>query len=190
MQFVTAVIRDLSQVPFTGSGVALVVLGVAFALFVGRHLMFRNADLPSDPPAIMPRSTRTLALLLCVWLWALMGLGIYLGASQPARTDYIHAHLPIGVRVAEWVVPALAVAVTTATGRGARLTIPLLVIGPLIRIVSYLWSWLTWILTGGAEGVAGAWYYALLHTPLLFLVFLTAALTGTGRRNGKREGRP
>lgn len=131
------------------------------------------------------RRARTWTLFLCFWVWLLIGLGILLGegAGDTARdAGAFHVLLPTPIRAAEWIIPAAMVLVTMITGRWARVAVPLLVVGPLIRITSYSWAWLLQLIPGVPEGLESGWYFALLHVTFLGLVVVAALLTSEDRR--------
>lgn len=123
---------------------------------------------------------RPMLLWTLALTWLFIAVGIASGRS-PVSPNLWHTELWTWVRVIEWSVPAVGVAVTACTGRGARVTIPALVVGPALRIASYLWAWVMWLISGGAPGISGAWYPALIHLPFLALVAVAAVMTGADR---------
>lgn len=130
------------------------------------------------------RRARIATLLLAFWAWFLVGVGILQGegaADLALQAGVWHVGLPTGVRAAGWMVPAFLVLATLLTGRGARISVPLLVVGPLVRIMSYGWAWSLQYFPG-SEGYASGWYYSVLHVTFLGLVAVAALLTSEDKR--------
>lgn len=122
-----------------------------------------------------------LALTLAAAAWAVFGLGVATGAAtQPDAIP--HAHLPMWLRLALWWVPVLACWATLLTRRWAALACGLLWIAPAVRICSYLWVWITEVVSGAPPGTG--WYVAAIHVPLLGLVALIVLLTRICRDSG------
>lgn len=120
-------------------------------------------------------SARTLALLLCAGVWVLVGLGVLLAAA--GANPYVpHTQIPAPLRVSMWFGPAAFAVLTCVTRRWAGLTVALLIIGPVIRVLSYLFGWAVHLLHLGPGHPTG-WYAAALHLALVGLVVLAAILT-------------
>lgn len=107
---------------------------------------------------------RGAALLILAAVWALIGYSsVIAGVNVP---DTIYYMIPAQVRGVMWF-GAVAFAVFYALRRDAdwpawaAMTLPIM-----IRSISGAWGWVTWHLTGGAEGSADGWavfaIYALM----------------------------
>lgn len=118
-----------------------------------------------------------LTLALAVFLWTLLGTGIVLGYSGDSDTLAPHFQMPIWSRAIQWYIPATFALITLVTGRWASVACALLMIGPIVRIGSYLWAWAALPLLAGTEGLDSGWYSALFHVPLVWLVVIIALLT-------------
>lgn len=111
-------------------------------------------------------------LLLAATAWFLTGLQV---ATSPAGItgDLIHQQLPLWVSVASWWVPAAA-AVVCAFLRVDWPAFALLCVAPLIRAFSYSWAWVTYVGSGGAEGLERGWAFAPGSMVMVGVVILIA----------------
>ena len=123
-----------------------------------------------------------LALTIAAFTWAWLGVGVATGAA-PIPDGAPHATLPMILREALWFVPAGFVVVVLVTRRYAAAVSAMLIFAPAVRVVSYLWAWLTH-LAGDAAGHPTGWYAATMHVPLLALAVLVALLTRAARTEG------
>jgi hypothetical protein len=127
--------------------------------------------------------TRGWILLVCAWVWGLVGLGIILQAARMGDESLIHLYMPVPLRVALWWVPAGLAVYGALARRDLILVVFALMIAPAIRVASYGWAWLTWVfhelggpawLAPDVTGYAGGWYSAAMHIPLIALVLIAA----------------
>ncbi|MFK5689613.1 hypothetical protein ACI3EY_08090 [Ornithinimicrobium sp. LYQ92] len=70
---------------------------------------------------------------------------------------------------------------TLITRRGAWATVALLIVGPVIRALSYLWAWVIYLDEGPGSGIRGGYYYAGLHLAMVGIVVTAAYLTREDR---------
>ncbi|MFK5691269.1 hypothetical protein ACI3EY_16550 [Ornithinimicrobium sp. LYQ92] len=158
----------------------LIAIGVAAlaALVVAYFADERIANMPEG--TITPSPARTAALLTCVFVWGLMAAGVAegLGSTNP---DTWHTRIPGWASAAIWGVPAAMALWTLITRRGAWATVALLVIGPVVRVLSYGWAWVIYLTADEGRGSEGGYYYAGLHLAMVGIVITTAYLTREDR---------
>lgn len=116
---------------------------------------------------------RGAAMILCAYIWTLVGVATILGAAA-APPGTFHTALPVPVRASLWLIPAAGALILAWSREHDWIALALLVIGPMLRITSYLTSWLLYLT--GHEGLGTGWYSAAIHGALLGLVALTAAI--------------
>lgn len=125
-----------------------------------------------------PETPAMLCLALIASGWTLMGLGVGVGVARSGDM-FIHTHIPDPILVAGWIVPALLACYLMLTGKHSTITVAALTFGPTVRLVSYLWAYISYLIPGPPDGVATAWYTAAFHVIMLGLVVLAAMLTRT-----------
>ena len=109
-------------------------------------------------------SVRAEGMILVAGIWALVGLRTVVGSPAALSPGLLHTILPAWAGALLWLVPA-AVAVATATARHmSNIGLGLLLVPPLMRCCSYLWSWLM--------GQPDDWYGAAIYAALVALVVL------------------
>ena len=116
-----------------------------------------------------------LALTIAAVAWAIIGFGVAIGASGNNPPTAPHNNLPLTLRASFWLIGALACVVVLLTRRWAAVACGLLMVGPVQRVASYTWAWVSDII--GQEGYSSGWYSAAVHIPLVGLVGLIALLT-------------
>lgn len=140
-----------------------------------------------SPRRERPDTTAQLCLLVLFIVWVGVGAGVVTGRS-PANPEYLHTLIPDQLRCLWWLIPPVFVLWTSATGRLSTLTLVLLAVGPLIRIGSLAWAWLSAYVPGIPAGDPGAWYPILFHVSMLGLVVLAARLIRPRGPLGGGEG--
>ncbi|MFF0942680.1 hypothetical protein ACFYE2_00420 [Kocuria sp. CPCC 205300] len=127
--------------------------------------------------------TRGWILLVCAWVWGLIGLGILLQAAKMGEPSLLHLYMPVPLRVTLWWAPALLAIYGAIRRKHLPVVTAALIIAPLIRVASYLWAWITWVahevpalgwLAPDWAGVPSGWYSAAMHLPLIALVLIAA----------------
>lgn len=115
---------------------------------------------------------RGYALLLCAFIWSLVGYGILAGPQTDSPGTF-HDGLPTWARLAIWFLPAAAALLGAWMPRWDWLALALLVVGPVVRCCSYLTSWILWL--SRHHGLATGWYAAALYLALIGIVGVAAA---------------
>ncbi len=133
-----------------------------------RHLIHRHIGVRAE------------GMILAAGIWCLLGAGIWLGLA-PDRPGAFHTLLPLWLRVAMWVVPAVLAATVAASERWSPYGLALLTIGPTVHLVSYLWAWLMDLIPGPPPGDSGGWYRAGIYAALLALVILLSHIPASVR---------
>lgn len=127
--------------------------------------------------------TRGWILLVCAWVWGLLGLGVVLQAARTGEPSLLHLYMPVPLRVTLWWAPALLAVYGAFWRKRLPVVTAALIIAPLIRVVSYVWAWFTWVahestflqwMTPDWFGVPSGWYSAAIHLPLIALVLIAA----------------
>lgn len=121
---------------------------------------------------IVHRNGRSWSLLLCAFIWALIGLGAATGHGGGVAGTW-HDALPVAARLCLWWVPAAAAIIVHKSTRWDWVAMMLLMIGPIVRAASYLTAWV--LALTGHGGYIWGWYTASYYGALLGLVALTAA---------------
>lgn len=85
-------------------------------------------------------------MILLGFVWCVMGAGVELGASQP-HPELLFMHIPADVRAGVWLVTGLAAIITAIMSSRTDAALSALVVMPLLRLVSYVWGWVTWLTT-------------------------------------------
>ena len=115
------------------------------------------------------------ALLGLGIVWILMGVGVSAGLHQPREASGLwHLLLPDGMRAGIWLATG-AIAIIAAKWQHLSPTaLALLTVAPMIRVTSYLWSWLMALIPGPPSGNFDAWYGCLTQLALLGAVLFVA----------------
>ncbi|HET8588901.1 MAG TPA: hypothetical protein VFM01_04660 [Nakamurella sp.] len=119
-----------------------------------------------------PLGVRGYTLLLCAFIWSLVGYGILAGRSTDSPGTF-HDELPTWARLAIWFLPAGAALLTAWAPRWDWVALGLLIVGPVIRCCSYLTSWALWLTEH--QGIRTGWYAAALYLALVGIVGIAAA---------------
>lgn len=172
-------VTGMSETSVTGVLLIAVALGAVIALVIARVIASRT-EASSALAVPVPSPARTFALLTCALGWGLMAAGVAEGFGS-TNPDTWHARIPGGASAIIWGIPAAMAVWTLITRRGAWATVALLVIGPLVRTLSYGWAWVIYLTDGAGRGSEGGYYYAGLHLVMVGLVIVTAYLTREDR---------
>lgn len=130
-----------------------------------------------------PEGPAVLCLALLAVTWAVVGAGVVTGTSGDSPA-LVHTLIPGWLRVALWWAPALMALYTLATGRHTTATVTALTIAPAVRVASYLWAWLMYLIPGAPDGLSTGWYAATFHGVMIGLVVLAAMLTRPAAHDG------
>lgn len=94
-----------------------------------------------------------LAMLACVLLWVLCGIGTWRGyAGRPS--DAPHPLIPAPVRGAVWIATGLFALVGVRWRDMRPICLGLLTLMPTVRVVSYTWSW---VMSWGVWSWVSSW---------------------------------
>ena len=126
-----------------------------------------------------------LLLFSTAFVWFAMGLGIALGqsASEGSVMGAWHLSVPVWIRVSQWwiaVVLTLGVVFLRSHPALNAAAVAMLMLGPAIRVSSYLSAWVQHVLPGGDPGTENGWYWATLHIGMMLLVVVVALFLRTG----------
>lgn len=117
--------------------------------------------------------------------WVFIGVGV-LNELNSTRIGPPHFMVPGQLRAAIWLLTGANAIRAAVTRRGKEEAIGLLIIMPMIRFFSYLWTWLMWIVPDGNIGLPDAWYFAAVHFALCVAVW-AVALIPPGAREGETD---
>lgn len=127
---------------------------------------------------------RGYTLLLCAFIWSLVGYGVWVGAGTGGPGTF-HDLLPESVRLAIWWAPALLALLLVCSARWDWIALAALVVGPVLRCLSYLLSWVLYL--DGDPGLRSGWYPAAIYLALIGIVGIAAVshrqpyMGGSGR---------
>lgn len=113
-------------------------------------------------------------LLLCAAAWWLVGLAVVLRANRDGDPSLLHLYIPEGLRVVGWWGGAALAIYGAFWKRHLPVVTSVLVIMPIIRVASYLWGWITYLVPGPPMGYANGWYTAVFHLLMIGLVLIAA----------------
>lgn len=113
-------------------------------------------------------------LLLASACWALVGQKVLLGTEIPLDSTF-HQGLPQWVRLVIWFGAAALAFGAAFSNRLRRIAVAALVVGPAMRVLSYLIAWVISIIPGPPPGVASGWYNASVFAIMLGFVFFIAS---------------
>ena len=133
-----------------------------------RHMHVRFSELP----------IRSRGLLLISVIWFLIGLGVQAAPATPVDSAF-HFWLPEALHTAIWWAAsfgALGAALDKQDGRRDWLALAACTIPPMLRLTSYLWSWIMYLWPGGPPGYAKGWLSAAIYGCLVGLVWLVASI--------------
>ena len=130
---------------------------------------------------------RAEGMILAASLWALIGVGIWLGYS-PDPPGAWHALIPPLARVALWLIPAIVAALVAPSERWSPYGLGLLTVAPMIHLCSLLTAWLLDVIPGPPPGDPAGWYRAGFYLALVALVVLLSHIPANVR--APLTGRP
>lgn len=129
------------------------------------------------PPLARRRlSDKSRILALDGVVWCLVGIGVITGTYVSDGAP--HLAIPSPIRCLWWIVPGAFAIAAGLTQRHKDAAVGLLMIGPAIRVTSYLYAWIIDLIPGAPDGVAKGWYYASIN---LIIVVHVIAVTRIGR---------
>lgn len=116
---------------------------------------------------------RGAALLLMSAIWGIIGFSLIVQGDRPPDGT-LHGLIPYQIRGLIWLLSA-GLAFVCAWGKNHDWTgFGFLMLMPLIRVFSYLWSWIIFLVTGGQGGYSNGLLASALYGALVGLVYLTA----------------
>ena len=130
---------------------------------------------------------RGYALLLCGFVWALVGYGVAATGTPKFSPGTFHDELPETVRLIMWLGAAVSALVLAWLPRLDWIALALLVIGPVVRCCSYVVSWALYLT--GHPGLRDGWYAASIYLALIGIVGIAAVSHRQPYLAGPREGR-
>lgn len=114
---------------------------------------------------------RGYTLLLCAFIWGLVGYAVWIGAAGGGPGTF-HDLLSQPVRLGIWWIPALLALALACSARWDWLALAALVIGPVLRCLSYFTSWMLYL--DGQPGLRTGWYAAAIYVVLIGIVGIAA----------------
>ncbi|OYO16293.1 hypothetical protein CGZ94_04960 [Enemella evansiae] len=114
---------------------------------------------------------RTPLMLALGALWIAVGAGVIAGLA-PEPDSAPHTLLPELLRGTIWITTGL-VALVAAPSQSRRALI-LLIVMPAVRVGSYVWAWLVWLLPAGGTGDPAGLYRSLFALAMIGFVAATA----------------
>lgn len=118
--------------------------------------------------------TRGWILLLCAAVWWLVGLGVLLRAATEGDPALLHLYIPAEARVAGWWIGAVLAVYGAVRKKHLPVVTSVLIVMPLLRLSSYMWGWITYLVPGPPAGAQDGWYSAAYHAVLIGLVLVAA----------------
>jgi predicted MFS family arabinose efflux permease len=115
---------------------------------------------------------RGYSLLLCAFVWALVGYGVATAGTPGNSPGTFHDELPEPVRLIMWLGAAAVALVLAWLPRLDWIALALLIIGPVVRCCSYLTSWVLYMT--GHPGLRDGWYAAAIYVALIGIVGIAA----------------
>lgn len=147
-------------------------------------------------PTVLHRTARRLTrklgvhgsgLVLIAVVWGLVGVGAL--TPQPITTagdpHLLHRLIPPVIDATMWLTAAMGCLAAALDRNGPRrdgLALAFAVVPPVIRLGSYLWSWLISIFPGDPAGSPRGWFTAAFYTCMVALVWLVAAIPEDTRK--------
>lgn len=120
-------------------------------------------------------SVRTFGMLVCAYIWLLIGIGGFQEISRTVPATF-HLAIPGVIRGGIWVFSAAIAVVFAWSRRYSPLAIGLLFFMPTLQFVSYGIGWVIYKLPGGSPGNPSGWYSSALYLALVALVILIALI--------------
>ena len=136
---------------------------------------------------------RCSTMVLLGTVWALMGVGVLTGTSQPAD-GLLFTAIPAPIRGAMWVATGLLSIASGITSYHTSRALSLLVLMPMLRLVSYLLGWVLHLIPGkqlwwlGSEADRG-WYQGLPYLTMIAFVAFAAYIPPRLLRNVPAVGK-
>lgn len=115
---------------------------------------------------------RGYTLLLCAFIWSLIGYGVWVGAGADGQPGTFHDELSVPIRLAIWVLPAVLALILAWSPRFDWIALGFLIIGPVFRFCSYITSWILHLI--GEPGLKDGWYPAAIYLALIGIVGIAA----------------
>lgn len=127
-----------------------------------------------------------LALLGVVW--ALIGVGVAVGASTPPDDASLwHVAIPRWARAATWIVTGVSALILARWSRWSNWGMGVLMIMPMVRLTSYLAAWIVHLVPGEPEGLRFGWYSSAFYIVMIALVVFVTCIPSDGGRARERE---
>ena len=126
-------------------------------------------------PLVSRFSRRTFGILLCVYIWALIGWGQYIDVPIP-RPGVFHLLIPGIGRALLWWIPALVGLICAWSHRASSVALGVLWVSPGLCLVSYAIGWALSKVPGGNPGYPNGWYSSALFLGVVGIVIVTALL--------------
>ncbi|MEX5263382.1 hypothetical protein RF640_05030 [Kocuria sp. CPCC 205231] len=86
----------------------------------------------------------------------------------------MHLYVPAGARVVEWWVGAALAVYGAFRQKNLPVVTSVLIFMPFVRIGSYMWGWIIYLVPGPPAGAQDGWYSAAYHVVLIGLVLEAA----------------
>lgn len=121
------------------------------------------------------QSPKSQAMVILGIIWCFIGMGVLDGI--PSTTDgALHLMFPSAVWMMGWVGTGMFAIIAAITRRHKSTALGALQFMPVIRVVSYSWSWLMCLFPGAPEGDPNGWYRAIIQSVLVLAVWITSHL--------------
>lgn len=111
--------------------------------------------------------------------WMFTGWGVMHEYATVVPQAY-HTVIPEEARGFIWLASGLICIISALIRKYKKIALAGLLIMPSIRITSYLWAWLMWIIPGMPQGWANGWYQAAYQGVHFGIVLLIARLPERG----------
>lgn len=129
------------------------------------------------------------AMIFLGVLWILFGVGVLTGASDPPE-DMIFVRFPQEIRAMAWAGTGIGAIVTGWGSSGTSKALGGLMAMPLLRVVSYLWSYILYLIPGVNPGeYPKAWFWGVMYFALMMLVMFVVHIPPGLLRTGSSPDR-
>lgn len=127
-----------------------------------------------NPPRLQPGvGLRGIILVLCAYVWALIGLDVWMNAAPEADSAF-HLAIPGHWRALMWWISTVAAIVFAWRPRSSWVALGILIIMPVIHIFFYGWAWIVYLIPGPPPGYPTGWYTVAFHLGLVAVVVIAA----------------
>ncbi|WP_288797826.1 hypothetical protein [uncultured Arsenicicoccus sp.] len=134
------------------------------------------------PPLARRRlSDKSRLIVLDGVVWTFIGVGVIAGTSPTDGAP--HLAIPDPIRCLWWLVPGIVAIAAGLAQRHKDVAVALLMIGPAIRLTSYLYAWIISLIPGAPDGVPNGWYYAAINLIIVVHVVAVARIGRTEKRH-------